>query len=66
MGGTWEKEKRGMGKRRAESGMGGDRGDVEGREFDQRCVGMGDGELEVATRKSQMPGKQEPPRTSQG
>jgi hypothetical protein len=27
---------------------------------------MRDGELGVATRKSQMPGKQEPPRTPQG
>jgi hypothetical protein len=31
--------------------------------FQQRYVAMGDGELGVATRKSQMPGKQEPPRT---
>jgi hypothetical protein len=33
---------------------------------EQRCVAMRDGELEVATRKSQMPGKQEPPRTPWG
>jgi hypothetical protein len=30
------------------------------------CVGVGDGELGVATRKSQMPGIQEFPRTQQG
>ena len=39
---------------------------TEGQEIEQRCVAMGDGELGVATRKSQMPGKQEPPRTPQG
>ena len=32
-------------------------------EFEQRCVAMGDKELGVATSKSQMPGKQEAPRT---
>jgi hypothetical protein len=32
-------------------------------EIEQRSVAMGDGELGIATRKSQMPGKQEPPRT---
>jgi hypothetical protein len=37
----------------------------EGQEIEQRCVAMGDGELGVATRKSQMPGKQEPFRTPQ-
>jgi hypothetical protein len=36
---------------------------TKGQEIEQRCVAMGDGELVVATRKSQMPGKQEPPRT---
>jgi hypothetical protein len=35
---------------------------TEGQEIEQRCVAMGEGELGVATRKSQMPGKQEPPR----
>jgi hypothetical protein len=30
-------------------------------EIEQRCVAMGDGELGVATRKSQMLGKQEDP-----
>ena len=39
---------------------------TEGQEIEQRCVAMGDGELGVATRKSQMPGKQEPPRTPRG
>jgi hypothetical protein len=39
---------------------------AEGQEIEQRCVAMGDGELGVATRKSHMPGKQEPPRTQQG
>jgi hypothetical protein len=37
------------------SGMGGDRD-----EFEQRGVAMGNGELGVATSKSQMPGKQDP------
>jgi hypothetical protein len=39
---------------------------TEGQEIEQRCVSMGDEELGVATRKSQMPGKQEPPRTPWG
>jgi hypothetical protein len=39
---------------------------TQGQEFEERCVAMGDGELGVATRKSQMPGKQEVPRTPQG
>ena len=39
---------------------------TEGQEIEQRCVAMGDGELGVATRKSQMPGTQEIPRTQQG
>ena len=38
---------------------------TEGQEIEQRCVAMGDGELGVATRKPQMPGKQEAPRTQQ-
>ena len=47
--------------------MGGDGEDVQrGQEIEQRCVAMGDGELGVATRKSQMPRKQEPPRTPWG
>ena len=37
---------------------------TEGQEIEQRCVLMGDEELVVATIKSQMPEKQEPPRTS--
>ena len=39
---------------------------TEGQEIEQRCVAVGDGELGVATRKSQIPGKQEPPRTQRG
>jgi len=39
--------------------MGGDRDE-------QRCVARGNGELGVATRKSQKPGKQEAPRTQWG
>ena len=38
---------------------------TEGQEIEQRCVAMGDGEVGVAIRKFQMPGKQEPPRTPQ-
>ena len=30
---------------------------TEGQEIEQRCAAIGDGELGVATRKSQMPGK---------
>jgi hypothetical protein len=49
------------GERVAESGMGGHGDDVQrGQETEQRCVSMGDGELGVATRQTQMPGKQEP------
>jgi len=39
---------------------------TEGQKFQQRCVAVGDGELAVANSKSQMPGKQEAPRTQQG
>jgi hypothetical protein len=46
--------------------MGGDGGDVMVQEIEQRCVAIGDGELGVATRKSQMLEKQEPPRTPWG
>jgi hypothetical protein len=38
----------------------------EGQEIKQRCLAVGDGEQGVATRKSQMPAKQEAPRTQQG
>jgi hypothetical protein len=37
-----------------------------GWEIEQRCVAVGDGKPGITTRKSQMPGKQEPPRTPQG
>ena len=36
---------------------------TEGQEIEHRCVAMGYEELQVAIRKAQMPGKQEPPRT---
>ena len=39
---------------------------TEGQEIEQSCAAIGDGELGVATRKSQMPGKQECPRTTWG
>jgi hypothetical protein len=39
---------------------------TEGQKIEQRYVTMRAGELGVATRKSQMPGKQEPPRIPQG
>ena len=35
----------------------------EGHKIEQRCIAVGDWELGIATRKSQMPGKQEAPRT---
>ena len=39
---------------------------TEGQEFESRCVVVGEGEQGVATRKSQMPGTQEVPRTQKG
>jgi hypothetical protein len=39
---------------------------TEGQKIEQRCIAMGDGDLGVAIRKSQMQGKQECPRTPQG
>ena len=39
---------------------------TEDQEIEKRCIAMGDGELGVATRKFQMPGKQEAPRTQWG
>ena len=38
---------------------------MEYKEFEQRNIAMGDGELLVATSMSQVPGKQETPRTQQ-
>jgi hypothetical protein len=38
-------------------------GRTKGQEIEQRCTVMWDEELEAATRKFQMPGKQEAPRT---
>jgi hypothetical protein len=39
---------------------------TDGQKIEQRCVAIGDGELGVATRKSQMPGKLEPFSIQQG
>jgi hypothetical protein len=39
---------------------------TESREFEQRCITMGYGEMGIATNKSQMPGKQEVTRTQVG
>ena len=39
---------------------------TEGQEIEQSYVAVGDRELGVANRKSQIPGKQEPPRTPWG
>jgi hypothetical protein len=39
---------------------------TEGQKFEQKCVAIADGKLGVTTSKSQMPGKQEAPRTKQG
>ena len=65
----WE----GLGKKRgkegqkgAGSGMGGDRGEIQSQEIEQRRVAVGDEQLDIGTRKSQMPGKQEAPRTQLG
>ena len=46
--------------------MGGDGVDVHGQEIEQRSVVMGFGKLGIATRKSQMPGKQEAPKSQWG
>ena len=63
----WKEEKRGKGKRGVESGIGRDGGDVQRVKNLNRCVQQwGIGEQGVATIKSQMPGKQERPRTPQG
>ena len=39
---------------------------TEGQEIEQRSVAMGDGELKVATRKSQTPEKEKAPRNQRG
>ena len=66
MRGTWEEE-RGEGEKRGriryERRW---RRCTEDQEIEQRSVEIRAGELGVATRKSQMPGKQAPPRTPQG
>jgi hypothetical protein len=46
--------------------MGGDEGEVESQKFESRCGAVGEGELMLSTRKSQMPGTQKFPRTLQG
>jgi len=68
-GRRWEgpgRKKGGKGKRATGSGVGGDRRSTDAQEIEQRCAAIGDKELGVATRKFQMPGKQEVPRTQQG
>ena len=45
-------------------GSGSDMG-VDGGDFQRKCVAVGEGELGIATRKFQMPGTQEVPRTQQ-
>jgi hypothetical protein len=65
VGETWEERRRGRGKEENNQ-VSEDMEEMymeKGQEIEQRCIAMGDGELGVATRKSQMPGKQEPPRT---
>jgi hypothetical protein len=59
VGWTLEEERRVRGNRGVESGMGGE-------EIEQRYIAMGDEELGVATKKFQMPEKQEPPKTPHG
>jgi hypothetical protein len=39
---------------------------TEGQKIEEKCVAVGVRELGVATKKSQTPGKQEPPQTSLG
>ena len=67
MGGSWEEERRERGEKRGRI-MCGRRGNccTAGQKIEQSHVAMGDGGLGVATRTSQMPGKQETPRTQLG
>jgi hypothetical protein len=60
------RERGGGGKKVSGSGVGGDGEKYRGQEIEWRCVAVGAGKLEVATRKSQMSKKQEAPRTQQG
>jgi hypothetical protein len=68
------REKEGAWREREEEGKVGERiscgrrrgRSTEGQEIEQRCVVVGDEELGIATRKSQIPGKQEAPRTHLG
>ena len=59
MGGTWQEERtqRGKGGRIRYGRRRGRR--TKGREIEQKCVTVGDGELGIATRMSQMTGKQD-------
>jgi hypothetical protein len=64
VGCTWEEERKGRAINGGRIRCGRRWGKcTEGQEIDQRCVAMGDGELGVSNRKSQMPGKQDAPRT---
>jgi len=59
------KERRGGGEKGgAGSGMGRDRS-IDGQEIERRCVAVGDRELDVVTKKSQIPWKQEVPGPNQ-
>jgi hypothetical protein len=65
---TWEKERRGRGKKKWDRIRCGRRQErhTEGQETEQRCIAMEGGELGIATRKFQISGKQESPRTTWG
>jgi hypothetical protein len=58
----------GCGRKRGREGRGGRRQgrSTEGQEFEQKYIAVGEEELGVATRKSQMPRTQEVPKTQQG
>jgi hypothetical protein len=60
-----ERREEGEGKIEEESGMRGD-GDLQMVKKLNRRVAIGDGELGVTTRKSQIPGNKELPRTPRG
>jgi hypothetical protein len=65
-GGTWKGKRKGREKGETRLRVGGDGRSIKGQEIEWRCGAMGDEEMGVATRKSQMPGKQEAPRTQMG
>ena len=64
--GIWEGKMRGRKKKGARSAIGRDKREVQRVRKLNRNIVVGDRELEVATRKSQTPGKQEAPRTQLG